>query len=115
MNELLTRELTTDELSLISGGGESDQNGFGLRYILDYWADQLDRFERLDRNGDGDGWDEIAYTYEAFTVATIAVTGSLAIAGNLISALTGVAAAALGVIALGARGIDTYGMRPDQR
>jgi len=36
MIELLTRELTNDELSLISGGGESDQADFGLRDIYDY-------------------------------------------------------------------------------
>jgi hypothetical protein len=115
MNELLTRELTTDELSLISGGGESDQNGFGLRYILDYWADQLDRFERLDRNGDGDGWDEIEYTYSVLAGSAAAVTAGLAIARSPLAVLTGAATAGFGLVAVVARGIDTYGMKPDQR
>jgi hypothetical protein len=114
MNELLTRDLTTDELSLISGGGESDQNGgFGLREIWDYWDRQLDlRFSALDNNGDGDGWDEISYTYNslgaatAITGAVIGVTGG----GIPLAGAVGVAAGAFFVVGQFANGMDLYGM-----
>jgi hypothetical protein len=112
MNELLTRELTNDELSLISGGGESDQNGFGLREIYDYWARQIDRMERLDNNGDGDGWDEIQYSYTALAAASGATALSLAIGGlPQVSLLVAATGAAFTVVAVGAQGIDTYGMK----
>jgi bacteriocin-like protein len=114
MNELLTRELTNEELALISGGGESDQNGFGLREIYDYWDRQNWSMDVYDRNGDGDGWDEISYTYQVLAGATGAVglnlirTGLPQYAGPV-----GIAAAALGLVALGAHGIDTYRYGPN--
>jgi len=120
MNELLTRELTNEELALISGGGESDQNGFGLREIYDYWERQWQRqdfsMRALDHNGDGDGWDEISYTYQVLAGTTGAVglnlirTGLPQYAGPV-----GIAAAALGLVALGAHGIDTYRYGPNRQ
>jgi hypothetical protein len=67
MNELLTRELTNDELSLVSGGGTTAQASFGLREIYGYRARQIDRMERLDNTGDagGDDWNEIEHTYQS--------------------------------------------------
>jgi hypothetical protein len=109
MNELLTRELTNEELSLISGGGESDQADFGLRDIYDYWERQNWSMDAYDRNGDGDGWDEISYTYQVFSGATGAVGLNLMRTGLPHASLAaGIAAAALGLVALGAHGIDTY-------
>jgi len=116
MNELLTRELTNDELALISGGGETDQADFGLRDIYDYWDRQNWSMDAFDRNGDGDGWDEISYYYEIAAVATGIVGLNLARTGLPHASLAvGTAAALLGAVALGARGIDTYRYGPNLR
>jgi len=119
MNELLTRELTNDELSLISGGGESDQNGFGLREIYDYWERQWERqdfsMRALDHNGDGDGWDEISYTYGALAAATGVVTVNLAATANPAAVPVGMAGALLTVAMVAASGIDTYRYGPNLR
>jgi hypothetical protein len=106
MNELLTRELTNDELSLISGGGESDQNGFGLRDIYDYWDRQNWSMDVYDRNGDGDGWDEITYTYSALTAATGVV--ALNLAATPAGPPLAMATALLGVATVYATGVNTY-------
>ena len=113
MNELLTRELTNEELSLISGGGESDQNGFGLREIYDYWERQNWSMDVYDRNGDGDGWDEITYTYASLGAATTVVAANLAATSNPAAIPATMAAALLGVAMVGAMGIDIYRYGPN--
>jgi hypothetical protein len=86
MKELLTRELTNDQLSLVSGGGEADQSNSGLRDIYDYWGREwgrdFSRMEGLDNNGNGDRWDGVAYTYGAFVASTGAVAVHLALGGS---------------------------------
>jgi hypothetical protein len=113
MNELLTRALTNDELSLISGGGETDQADFGLRDIYDYWDRQNWSMDVYDRNGDGDGWDEITHTYAALGAATGVVSVNLALTANPAAIPAAMAAALLGVAMVGASGIDTYRYGPN--
>jgi bacteriocin-like protein len=115
MNELLTRELTNDELALISGGGETDQADFGLRDIYDYWDRQNWSMDAFDRNGDGDGWDEITYTYGALAAATGVVTVNLAATANPAAVPVGMAGALLTVAMVAASGIDTYRYGPNLR
>ena len=114
MNELLTRDLTKDELSLISGGGETDSN-YGLQEIYDYWEREHSRMESLDRNGDGDGWDEIGYVYGALATSGVVVTATLSASLNPLAGPAAIGTALFGAISFGAYGIDTYGMKSDLR
>jgi bacteriocin-like protein len=113
MNELLTRELTNDELALISGGGETDQANFGLREIYDYWDRQNWSMDVYDRNGDGDGWDEITHAYATLGAATGVV--ALNLAATPAGPPLAMATALLGVAMVGAGGIDTYHYGPNMQ
>jgi hypothetical protein len=91
MNELMTRELTKDELSLISGGEHSD-NGFTAGFRATHSRERYFRsYQQYDLNGDGDGWDEIS--------ASPAIGVPLMTAGAIVGSLAGYANA-----------IDTFGM-----
>jgi hypothetical protein len=66
-----------------------------------------------DRNGDGDGWDEIAYTYSSLTAATgvVAVNLALTPAGPPLAMAT----ALLGVATVFATGVNIYQYGPNLR
>jgi hypothetical protein len=111
MNELMTRELTKDELSLISGGEHSD-NGFTAGFRATHSRERYFRsYQQYDLNGDGDGWDEIT--------AALALLGTdMAISGGIVTLAGGVAVGVplataggiVGSLAVYAAAIDTFGM-----
>jgi len=75
MNEPLTRDLTKDQLSLVSGGEESDQDDSGWnRNIYHNRTMYFDPFRQYDINGDGDGWDELSSIAGGWVVAASAMT-----------------------------------------
>jgi len=111
MKELLTRELTNDELSLISGGEHSD-NGFTAGFRATHSRERYFRsYQQYDLNGDGDGWDEISAGLAVVAAdlgingLTVSVAGSPAIGVPLMTA-----GAIVGSLAGYASAIDTFGM-----
>jgi len=111
MNELMTRKLTKDELSLISGGEHSD-NGFTADFRVTHnRAKYFSSYQQYDINGDGDGWDEITAglalvaTDLAINGAAVSFAGAPAVGAPLITA-----GGIVGAVAGYAAAIDTFGM-----
>ena len=109
MNELLTRELTNDELSLISGGEHSDDffsAGFRTTHSREKYY--FRSYQQYDLNGDGDGWDEIHDAVNNVAVATLVFAGIQGVSGSRLAPVTALVGAGLYAVASGADLVDSY-------
>jgi len=117
MREILTRELTQAELSLIAGGGETDQNNFGMREIWECWDERYDlHLTRFDADNNGSGWGEVSDVYYGVGAGAGVAAVGLAVTGNPATTIAGAVAALSVAAGWIASGIDKYVIpRMDER
>jgi len=109
MNELLTRELTNEELALISGGEHSD-DGFTADFgaIHSRKKYYFRSYQQYDLNGDGDGWDELSDVYGGVAVTAGIFAGVQALTGSPLAPVTGLVGAGFYAVASSMDFIDSY-------